>query len=359
MRWPFGTKWLVALALVGLTGVTAAAGAPSSPGIEIRRDDVDRFFDLYDETAGRPTAERLQRDYIDRASPGLRHLTHVRNVTAANIARAVETDPEMFTAARACMASMPRARIERAFATLLRLYPEAERPPVTLLIGRGKPLAISGPGFGVQIAVEAMCSPKAARFLDAEVEDRWAHVLAHEYVHSQQAPALANTERLTVLQRSLVEGAADFVGELLSGGVASVATFASARGRELEIERRFAADMDKTDLSGWFDNTTQQDVGQLGYWAGYRIVSSFYHRAPDKRAALRAILRMTDVHYFLAKSGWRPGTVIDCPRGAEWPRGLRIWRRSAGTARPLTRNVVARPPGVAHRHLTKERLDEC
>jgi hypothetical protein len=59
-----------------------------------------------------------------------------------------------------------------------------------------------------------------------------------------------------VLGRSLVEGVADFVGEMISGGVAHVAVFASAEGRETKIETRFAADIDNTDLSDWVDNTS-------------------------------------------------------------------------------------------------------
>ena len=54
-----------------------------------------------------------------------------------------------------------------------------------------------------------MCSTAAARVLDRDVDERFVHVIAHEYIHSQQAPALANTEDLTVLQRSLLEGIAD------------------------------------------------------------------------------------------------------------------------------------------------------
>jgi hypothetical protein len=108
-----------------------------------------------------------------------------------------------------------------------------------------------------------------------------------------------------------VTPAIDFVEEMISGGVANVAVFASAEGREMEIETRFAADLDNTDLSDWVDNTTPENVGQLGYWVGYRIARSYYHHAPDKRAAIREMIEMTDPHAFLARSGWYPGIVLN------------------------------------------------
>lgn len=122
----------------------------------------------------------------------------------------------------------------------------------------------------------------------------------------QQAPELPNP---TVLQRALEEGVADFLGELISGGISNVAVHQTARGRELEIEKRFAADLDRTDLSDWFDNTSLEDVAQLGYWVGYRIAKASYSNAPDQQAAIREMIRMTDAHDFLARSGRQPGLV--------------------------------------------------
>jgi len=303
--------WCVeAMAFLAISCTSRSAPPAPAAAIEIQTEDVTRFYNLYEAAQGRPTAEQLQHDYLDPGTAGLRHLTRVRNVNADNIARAVATQPELYANARACLEALPSIseRLGRTFDNLLGLYPEAARPPVTILVSRGRPLAIAGPGDGVQIAVEGMCSEMAARFLGASIDDRFVNVIAHEYIHVQQAPERANP---TVLQRALEEGVAEFVGELISGGVSNVAVHASAAGRELEIENRFAADVDETDLSAWFDNSTAQDVGQLGYWVGYRIAKSYYRNAPDQRAAIREMIRMTDAQAFLARSGWHPGIVLN------------------------------------------------
>ncbi|HEY9548012.1 MAG TPA: hypothetical protein VIR45_00805, partial [Kiloniellaceae bacterium] len=86
---------------------------------------------------------------------------------------------------------------------------------------------------------------------------------------------------------------------------------AEAVGRELEIETRFAADIDKTDLSDWVYNAGPDTPGDLGYWVGYRIAKAYYQNAPDKRQALREIFEMSDPKAFLEKSGWYPGIELD------------------------------------------------
>lgn len=309
------TPRIVAAALIATvaSGMSSCAREDAPSGaIEIETEDVTRFFEVYDAANGRPTADVLQHEYLDVGTAGLHHLADVRNVTGERIAQAILDNPERYADAKSCLDVLPRVRerLDVTFEALLDIYPGAQKPPVTIAVGRGRPLAIAGPGTGVQIGLEVMCSSLAARFFDERVDDRFVHVIAHEYIHAQQAPALAGTEELTVLERALVEGIAEFVGELISGGLANVGVARSAAGREQAIETRFTAGLDKRDLSEWFDNTTEEDVGQLGYWVGYRIAKAFYEQAPDKRAAVREMFQMTDARAFFDRSGWYPGIAL-------------------------------------------------
>jgi uncharacterized protein YjaZ len=120
---------------------------------------------------------------------------------------------------------------------------------------------------------------------------------------------LVDDEHPTVLEASLIEGAADFVGELISGGIA-YSYSAQTQGREKEIETAFVSDEDKTDTSKWLYNSTMEKQGDLGYWVGYRVVKSYYQRAADKREAIRQILQMSDPKAFVEKSGWYPGIPL-------------------------------------------------
>ena len=266
------------------------------------------FYRVYDAAGGRPSAEQLQREYLDAGSDGLRTFASERRTTAERIAEAIARRPEMYERARSCADGLPRVRerLQSAMATLAELYPDARFPPVTLAIGRGRPVAIGSPVTGLQIGVEALC---AADFFHADLEDRFVYVIAHEYAHVQQAPALAEREDLTVLERSLLEGAAELIAERIAGDVAYAHLRTQAAGREAEIEAAFVAEMDRTDFSNWLDNTGSHPSPDLGYWVGYRIVRAYYENAPDKRQAIRDILQMTDARAFLAASGWTPASM--------------------------------------------------
>lgn len=297
----------VALSILLLSSTSLGAAPPVEPVIETR--DVARFYRVYDAAHRHPTALSLQRDYIDAGSPGLRHLARIRNVTGDSIAKAVLAHPEVYSDAKRCMAVLPqvRSRATEALRTLRRLYPAADFPPVTIAISRGKPVGVADSN-GVVIGLEALC---AVNYLGANVEDRFVHTIAHEFAHVQQAlkvPSLYNDPTPTVLESSLVEGAADFTGALISGESDFRSPYAPPNPADyLSIEKKFVTDEDKTDLSDWIDNGTLTQPGDLGYWVGYLVVKSYYDRATDKREALREILEMSDPKSFLAKSGWHPG----------------------------------------------------
>lgn len=300
----------IAFAISAVFCATICVAAPNAPAAPpIQTEDVERFFRIYEAAERRPTAELLQRDYLDAGSEGLQQLAKLRNVTGARIADMIAKNPAMYEKARECMSVLPRVRerLTVALGSLVRLYPQARTPPVTIVVGRGKPVGVAGPATGIQIGLEALC---ATQWLNPDVEDRFVFVIAHEYVHVQQSAELAEKEKPTVLELSLLEGAAEFAAELTAGRVAYSQIMASTAGREKEIETAFVADMDSTDLSNWLYNGTAEKPGDLGYWVGYRIARSYYQRATDKQRAFREILEMKDPKAFLEKSGWRPGIEL-------------------------------------------------
>ena len=281
------------------------AAAPKAP--LILTEDVARFYRVYDAAKGHPTAEQLDRSYLDAGSDGLRQFAKLRNVSGARMADAIEKQPETFVDARRCLAALPAAtqRLTAAFGKLAQMYPEATLAPVTVLVGRGKPVGATN-ASGVFIGLEALC---AANFMDPNLEDRFVHTIAHEYGHIQQPRSTETDEPgATVLFASLIEGGAEFTAELISGDVGNYQLKALTRGHASAIETAFAEDEDKTDLSQWLYNGlgTPDHPGDLGYWVGYRIVKSYYQHTPDKHQALRDLFEMKDPKAFLARSGWRP-----------------------------------------------------
>lgn len=276
----------------------------------VSTSDVERFYALYEAADGKPTADQLQREYLDLGSDGLKHFARIRKITGERIAKAIADRPEIYARARECATTLPAAkvRVGDALNRFSELYSAAQFPPVTISVGRGRPVAVAGPNDGINIGLEALC---ATTFINPNVEERLVRVMVHEFIHVQQNPVLTDKENPTVLDLSLAEGSAEFVTELLTGDVAYAYMANLVKGRELEIETKFQTEMASTDLSNWLYNSTATNPQDLGYWVGYRIAKAHYSNATDKRQALKEIITMIDAKAFLEDSGWKPGAGIE------------------------------------------------
>lgn len=102
MKRTIGDLTLAAFACAAISCAAHGANAPSAPSPEIHIEDVERFYKIYDAANGRPTAEQLQRDYIDAGSEGLHTLARFRNVTGARIAETLAKNPQIYSNAKRC-----------------------------------------------------------------------------------------------------------------------------------------------------------------------------------------------------------------------------------------------------------------
>ncbi|MGH6697436.1 DUF2268 domain-containing putative Zn-dependent protease [Sphingopyxis sp.] len=292
--------------------VGRAADQPAPPArVAIVTSDVERFFALYDDSALAAQPDALAARYLAEPSPGLVEFMALRRITPERLAVALRDKPHVYRDARGCAARLGnvRARLVDATDRLAALYPAAKFPPITIAIGRAATAGTAN-AKGLYIGLEALC---AAKFIEADDEDRFVHVIAHEYVHAQQPLAQVEDREETVLRAALIEGAAEFVAEQMSGSVGYPLLHLWAKGREAELETAFLAEKDAKAIgSRWLYNKQGTDgwPGDLGYWVGYRVAKSHYDRAPDKAAAIKAIIEMRDPATFLAESGWTPGMKL-------------------------------------------------
>lgn len=106
-----------------------------------------------------------------------------------------------------------------------------------------------------------------------------------------------------------MEGGADFIGSLSSGGNINAWIATWALPREAALFAEFKTSMHGTDVSRWLYNQGSPPPdrpGDLGYFIGYRIAEAYYNKAADKTAALRDIIEMRDADDFLTRSGYAP-----------------------------------------------------
>ena len=324
--------WRLVVTLVGLTAGCAGGQNPLDPGIilaaadlpqhaEFITRDIENFWVAYDAGGKDGSAQAFQREYLDRASPGLRDFINARSITAASLVQTVRAYPGYFADIRPNTLRLGGeaallARIRANYQNIEARYPDAIYPPVTFLIGRfstGGTIRQSGILIGTEFFAIDNNTPltELGAFQRANVKplDSIPVIIAHEHAHVLQSRAspLLGKPRKTLLEQALIEGSADFLAELVAGAHINAAAHAYGLAHEAELWCEFAQEMNETDVGRWLYNQGSAGAtrpGDLGYFIGYRITQAFHTRVTDKNAALRDIIGLLDANAFLTASGY-------------------------------------------------------
>ena len=311
--------------------LAACGDGPTGPG-NVANDpadavfvttDIAHFWDAYDAGGKDNQATPFQTMYLDRASPGLRDFIAARNVTAASLRQMVSGAPQYFAAIKSNMLSLAAESdvvdsIRANYEAMEAIYPAAVYPPVTFLVGRFSTagtvrqsgMLIGTEFYSIDASTPLTELPPFARN-NVQPLDSIPMIVAHEHVHVLQwnVRRLGAKSNKTLLDQSLLEGSADFLGELVSGSHINKHIHVYGLANEQQLWTDFQAAMNGTVITEWLYNqgtATGDRPGDLGYFMGYRIAKAYYDKATDKNAAVRDIIEMSDGTAFLAASGYNP-----------------------------------------------------
>ena len=308
----------------GSDAIVSPSSSQDPATAEIVTSDLVHFWSAYDAGGKDGSSSAFQSKYLDVASDGLKDFVRVRSLTASSLVAMVGRSPQYFAAIRAPNLSLTTgaidARIRANYATIKSLYPASVFPRVTLLIGRfstGGTTAQSGMLIGSEFYSATPTTPLAElqpfQRDNVKMVDSLPLIVAHEHAHILQGRAggVFSHPDKNLLEQSLMEGGADFIGERSSGGNINGRLWPIAVPMEAALWQDFKAEMHGTDVSRWLYNqgsgtVTPTRPGDLGYFIGYRIVEAYYLKQADKTAALRAIIEMQDADAFLVASGYSP-----------------------------------------------------
>lgn len=201
-----------------------------------------------------------------------------------------------------------KSKYLKSFVNLKKIYPDAIFPPVYFVIGKlNSAGTVSSEGLILGID-QACMSPT----VDTSELSTWEkanistinelpYTVAHELIHFQQDGMASDT---TTLKAAIVEGMADFIGELISGKSANPDLLIYGKGKEKEIWKDFKKDMFLNKKSNWIANGQQNDgkPSDLGYWIGYQICKAYYAEVKDKNQAIYDMLHIQDYRQFLDQS---------------------------------------------------------
>jgi len=312
---------LLALAAIAtpLTAATTTAAGVDPLTADIDIVDAQRFAGLMKDGA-LPTAEVLQRGYLDGAGRGVRIFTPNRIVDAANLARVVAARQDNYRQAiRECLPQLPalRSDLRAIYLGFAGLVPERPLPAIHVVFGASNSGGTADSEAQV-IGLEVVCKMGAT-------PDKFRAIMrdffAHETVHTWQRESSPQGRLDPLLDQSLREGVADYLASLVTGQTPDTRRDAWAREREAWLWQEFQRDrqalkadsksLEKPGASPhylrWLSNYGSAPEGwpyEAGYWIGMRIAEAYVARARDKHAAIRDLIEFKDPNAILEASGY-------------------------------------------------------
>lgn len=310
------SKSLVSLMLLMLATATGLAQTRLShdpAGAQLVTSDLPNFWRVFDKASLQNASDLFEKEYIEPGSAGLHDFVKSRIDTSLALAAKVAGRPRYYAGIRENTLAIDgdakiKQSIRASFVRLKELYPDAVFPDVYFVIGRmnsAGTTSSSGLLIGVEMNARSDNTPvDELSPWEAAVTGQITtlpNIVAHELIHYQQPPS---QEKPTLLERSLREGAADFVGELISGGIINRVQRAYGDAHQQALWDDFQKDMSGYDLSNWLyqGDKSKDRPADLGYYVGYRICDAYYRRAANKAEALRRIINITDAPAFLKES---------------------------------------------------------
>lgn len=300
-----------------VTAVPATGVDPLTAEINAR--DALRFAYLMRDGAI-PTAQTLQRDYLDGAGPGVKIFTPMRIIDANRLAKAVTAKPDVYRyAIRECLPQLSTLQndLRAIYLAFTGLVPGRALPAIDIVFGAGNSGGTASRDMQV-IGLEVTCpvgtTPEQFR---TAMRGFFAHETVHTWQDDETPQALADP----MLSQALREGVADYLATLVTGAVPHLDRDAWARQRESWLWQEFLRDrqamlVDSNSVRNplasrhfrrWFANCGATVDGwpcEAGYWIGMRIAETYVARAHDKRIAIDELLELRDPGAILKASAY-------------------------------------------------------
>jgi hypothetical protein len=312
-----------ALIVAALLLSPIAMGAPVDPlTVTIDQADAERFATLFRETGGKPTADQIQKRYLDGAGDGVRIFTPNRIENAATLAKAIAAQPDNYRyAIETCLplVGSMNGQLRATYLAYRGLLPDRPLPRVHIVFGAGTSGGNATPDAQV-LGLEVSCGKGTT---PDQFRAAMSGLFAHETVHSWQTKPAPEAMKDLLLFMAIFEGAPDYLASLVTGAQPNPAREAWARSQEAKVWADFQKDratllartsddfskqpVQQAALNRWFYNYGRAPEGwpfEAGYWVGMQIAAAYVAQATDKRAAINDLIEGKDPAAILKASGY-------------------------------------------------------
>lgn len=258
---------------------------------EFITSDINLFWKYFDQI---DSQKNPFNGYLENGSKGLKDFIPYRIESAKHLLRTVKKKKADYKAIRegSNKVGLYTDKMRDSYKVLKDMYENAVFPPTYFVIGAFNSGGTSSDS-GLIIGVERQ----------DEIENI-PYIVAHELIHfNQDYPNNKNT----LLEQSIKEGSADFIGELISGKQINKKAFKYGNESEEMLCNEFVNIMNGTKYQGWLYGSKGKKEGRpndLGYWMGYKISESYYNKSDSKKEAIHDMLNIKNFKEFLNKSGY-------------------------------------------------------
>ena len=284
-------------------------------------EDILRFWEAFEYLDAPDAVEHFQRLYVNPGSPGIRAFTPERIISAHHLAATAQSCRAFYTSIRQTSLTTIREVRPRLEAVLRRLggvIPHAPDNDVYFVIGAmnsGGTLGRDGENAFAVIGLEFFSRSPATVVHELNAWERSVlmtpealpGIVAHELIHTLQ-PYLPDHVP-TLLRSCLAEGAAEYLGQLVSGEVINKRIYEYGLAHEDDLRARFEADIAvgaEPEVWLYQGNNAQDKPADLGYFMGARIMRAYHERHRKSPGVMHNLLHraLLEPEEFTRQSGY-------------------------------------------------------
>ena len=296
---------------------------------EIINSDVINFWNAYDKVSSTKDTilqlKYINEIFIDNASRGQKGMFEARNYTPKEYINAINSFPKFWSSIRKNTLETEKynVQIRKGIDKLKEIYPNLKPSTIYYTIGVFRS---PGTGFDDLALIGSEFALGDKNTITEEFPENLSHIRnyyeinpseyldflnIHEYIHTQQNPALENT-----LSQSLFEGIADFIAARVTNKNAPFTYHEFGLKNEEKLKKAYEKEVFNIRKMGdWMWNQNNQfQTRDLVYFIGSRIAEANYNKAADKKEAIKEMIELdynneTQIENFINNSDYFSDTI--------------------------------------------------
>ena len=293
----------------------------------IIKSDVEHFWEAYDKViTSNDSLDQLriiQKDYIEKGSPGLHAMIDARRYTAEQYLYAIQNYPKFWSSIRKQTQQINSYsdEIENGINRLKELYPSLKSAKIYFTVGVfrsngttvgnkvliGSEMALTDSTVVVEEFPETLEYFK--NYIATNPNKNLSFLNVHEYIHTQQKTTIGNN----LLAQTVIEGVAEFIASLALNINSPNPQITFGKKNKAEVRTAFSKEMFSPHFNNWLWNNSENTfkIRDLSYYVGYTMAEEFYQSSDDKKKAINEMIELDyndqkELESFVNQSGYFP-----------------------------------------------------